>query len=179
MKANVLVIDDDYHMRIALKESLTKTGYSVSLAEDGLKAINEISKRIFDIVITDVKMPHLNGIELLKHIRKENPLLPVILVTAYGTIQDAVSVIKEGAFDYIQKPFSADTLYNTIKRALGINNGKIICASKAMKDVLIKAEKVAKSDVTVLVCGDSGVGKELVSRYIHDNSDRSKNPLYR
>lgn len=101
MKANVLVIDDDYHMRIALKESLTKTGYSVSLAEDGLKAINEISKRIFDIVITDVKMPHLNGIELLKHIRKENPLLPVILVTAYGTIQDAVSVIKEGAFDYI------------------------------------------------------------------------------
>jgi len=177
MKANVLVIDDDYHMRIALKESLTKTGYSVSLAEDGLKAINEISKRIFDIVITDVKMPHLNGIELLKHIRKENPLLPVILVTAYGTIQDAVSVIKEGAFDYIQKPFSADTLYNTIKRALGINNGKIICASKAMKDVLIKAEKVAKSDVTVLVCGDSGVGKELVSRYIHDNSDRSKNPF--
>lgn len=177
MKANVLVIDDDYHMRIALKESLTKTGYSVFLAEDGLKAINEIGKRIFDLVITDVKMPHLNGIELLKHIRKENPLLPVILVTAYGTIQDAVSVIKEGAFDYIQKPFSADTLYSTIKRALGINNGKIIYASKAMKDVLVKAEKVAKSDITVLVYGESGVGKELVSRFIHDNSDRSKNPF--
>ncbi|MCX5810640.1 MAG: sigma-54 dependent transcriptional regulator [Proteobacteria bacterium] len=177
MKANVLVIDDDYHMRVALKESLTKTGYTVFLAENGMKAINEISKRIFDLVITDVKMPHLNGIELLKHIRKEHPLLPVILVTAYGTIQDAVSVIKEGAFDYIQKPFTADTLYSTIKRAIGVNNGKIIYASKAIKDVLMKAEKVAKSDVTVLVLGESGVGKELISRFIHENSDRPKNPF--
>ena len=177
MKANVLVIDDDYHMRIALKETLTKTGYSVFLAENGLMAINEIGKRIIDLVITDVKMPHLNGIELLKHIRKENPLLPVILVTAYGTIQDAVSVIKEGAFDYIQKPFTTDTLYSTIKRALGTNNGKIIYSSKVMKDVLVKAEKVAKSDITVLVFGESGVGKELVSRFIHENSDRPKNPF--
>ncbi|MCX5815032.1 MAG: sigma-54 dependent transcriptional regulator [Proteobacteria bacterium] len=177
MKTNVLVIDDDYHMRVALKESLTKTGYTVFLAENGMKAINEISKRIFDLVITDVKMPHLNGIELLKHIRKEHPLLPVILVTAYGTIQDAVSVIKEGAFDYIQKPFTADTLYSTIKRAIGVNNGKIIYASKAIKDVLMKAEKVAKSDVTVLVLGESGVGKELISRFIHENSDRPKSPF--
>jgi len=177
MKANVLVIDDDYHMRVALKESLTKTGYTVFLAENGMKAIDEISKRIFDLVITDVKMPHLNGIELLKHIRKEHPLLPVILVTAYGTIQDAVSVIKEGAFDYIQKPFTADALYSTIKRAIGVNNGKIVYASKAMKDVLMKAEKVAKSDATVLVLGESGVGKELVSRFIHENSDRPKNPF--
>ena len=177
MKTNVLVIDDDYHMRVALKESLTKTGYTVFLAENGMRAIDEIGKRIFDLVITDVKMPHLNGIELLKHIRKEQPLLPVILVTAYGTIQDAVSVIKEGAFDYIQKPFTADTLYSTIKRAIGVNNGKIIYASKTMKDVLMKAEKVAKSDVTVLVLGESGVGKELISRFIHENSDRPKNPF--
>jgi len=177
MKANVLIIDDDYHMRLALKESLTKVGYAVSIAEDGIKAIDEMGKRIFDLIITDVKMPHLNGIDLLKHVRKEYPLLPVILVTAYGTIQDAVTVIKEGAFDYIQKPFSAEALYNTVRRALGVNNGKIIYASKAMKDVLLKAERVAKSDATVLVTGESGVGKELISRFIHENSNRAQMPF--
>ncbi|HOP85376.1 MAG TPA: sigma-54 dependent transcriptional regulator [Syntrophorhabdaceae bacterium] len=177
MKANVLVIDDDYHMRLALKETLSKAGYAVSIAENGIKAIDEIGKKVFDLIITDVKMPHLNGIDLLKHIRKEHPLLPVILITAYGTIQDAVTVIKEGAFDYIQKPFTAESLFNTIKRALGVTNGKIIYKSTAMRDVLIRAERVAKSDVTVLIQGESGVGKELVSRFIHETSDRAKNPF--
>ncbi|MCX5807204.1 MAG: sigma-54 dependent transcriptional regulator [Proteobacteria bacterium] len=175
MKTNVLVVDDDYHMRLALKESLSKAGYAVSFAEDGMRAIDEIKKRIFDIIITDVKMPHMNGIDLLKHIREDNPLLPVILVTAYGTIQDAVSVIKEGAFDYIQKPFNAETLYSVVKRALGVNGGKIVYSSRIMRDVFLKAERVAKSDTTVFVLGESGVGKELVARYIHENSDRSKN----
>jgi two-component system response regulator FlrC len=171
----VLVVDDDYHMRVALKESLSKAGYAVSFAEDGMRAIDEIKKRIFDIIITDVKMPHMNGIDLLKHIREVHPLLPVILVTAYGTIQDAVSVIKEGAFDYIQKPFNTETLYSVVKRALGVNAGKIVYSSRAMRDVFLKAERVAKSDTTVFVLGESGVGKELVARYIHENSDRSKN----
>jgi len=177
MKANILVIDDDYHMRLALKETLSKAGYAVSIAENGIKAIDEIGKKVFDLVITDVKMPHLNGIDLLKYIRKEHPLLPVILITAYGTIQDAVTVIKEGAFDYIQKPFTAESLFNTLKRALGTTNGKIIYKSAAMRDVLIRAERVAKSDVTVLIQGESGVGKELVSRFIHETSDRAKNPF--
>lgn len=175
MKTNVLIVDDDYHMRVAMKESLSKAGYAVSFAEDGMRAIDEIKKRIFDIIITDVKMPHMNGIDLLKHIREDNPLLPVILVTAYGTIQDAVSVIKEGAFDYIQKPFNAETLYSVVKRALGVNGGKIVYSSRIMRDVFLKAERVAKSDTTVFVLGESGVGKELVARYIHENSDRSKN----
>jgi len=174
MKTNVLVVDDDYHMRVAMKESLSKAGYAVSFAEDGMRAIDEIKKRIFDIIITDVKMPHMNGIDLLKHIREEHPLLPVILVTAYGTIQDAVSVIKEGAFDYIQKPFNTETLYSVVKRALGVNGGKIVYSSRVMRDVFLKAERVAKSDTTVFVLGESGVGKELVARYIHENSDRSK-----
>ncbi|MCX5813521.1 MAG: sigma-54 dependent transcriptional regulator [Proteobacteria bacterium] len=175
MKTNVLIVDDDYHMRVAMKESLSKAGYAVSFAEDGMRAIDEIKKRIFDIIITDVKMPHMNGIDLLKHIREEHPLLPVILVTAYGTIQDAVSVIKEGAFDYIQKPFNTETLYSVVKRALGVNGGKIIYSSRIMRDVFLKAERVAKSDTTVFVLGESGVGKELVARYIHENSERSKN----
>jgi DNA-binding NtrC family response regulator len=175
MKTNVLVVDDDYHMRVAMKESLSKAGYAVSFAEDGMKAVDEIKRRLFDIIITDVKMPHMNGIDLLKHVKDAHPFLPVILVTAYGTIQDAVSVIKEGAFDYIQKPFNTETLYNVVKRALGVNGGKIIYSSRAMRDVLIKAERVAKFDTTVLVLGESGVGKEVVSRFIHENSDRSKN----
>ncbi len=175
MKTNVLVVDDDYHMRVAMKESLSRAGFAVSFAEDGSKAVDEIKRQLFDIVITDVKMPHMNGIDLLKHVKEAHPFMPVILVTAYGTIQDAVSVIKEGAFDYIQKPFNTETLYSVVKRALGVNGGKIIYSSRAMRDVLSKAERVAKFDTTVLVLGESGVGKEIVSRYIHENSDRAKN----
>jgi DNA-binding NtrC family response regulator len=175
MKTNVLVVDDDFHMRVAMKESLSKAGYAVSFAEDGMRAVDEIKKQLFDIVITDVKMPHMNGIDLLKHVKDAQPFLPVILVTAYGTIQDAVSVIKEGAFDYIQKPFNTETLYSVVKRALGVNGGKIIYSSRAMREVLNKAERVAKFDTTVLILGESGVGKEVVSRFIHENSDRPRN----
>ncbi len=172
MKTNVLVVDDDNHMRIALKESLARAGYSVSVAEDGKEALSEIERRIFDLVITDVKMPHVSGIDLLSHIKESLPFMPVILMTGYGTVQDAVRVMKEGAYDYIQKPFNTDTLYGIVKRALGVKNGKIIYASRTMKDILLKAERVAKSDATVLVLGESGVGKEVISRYIHENSDR-------
>jgi len=177
MKTNVLVVDDDNHMRIALKESLVRAGYNVSLVEDGKQALSEIDRRMFDLVITDVKMPHVSGIDLLKHIKESSPFMPVILITGYGTIQDAVKVIKEGAYDYIQKPFNTDTLYGVVKRALGVNNGKIIGTSKIMKEMLLKAERVAKSDATVLVLGESGVGKELVSKYIHENSDRFDKPF--
>ncbi len=174
MKTNVLVVDDDNHMRIALKESLVRAGYNVALAEDGRKAMVEIDRNIFDLVITDVKMPHLGGIDLLKAIKETSPLMPVILMTGYGTVKDAVQVIKEGAYDYIQKPFNTDMLYSVVRRALGVNNGKIIFTSRAMKEVLQKAQRVAGSDATVLVLGESGVGKEVISRYIHESSDRSR-----
>ena len=177
MRTNVLVVDDDYHMRIALEASLTKAGYAVALAEDGVKAVDVIGKGPFDLVITDVKMPRLGGIDLLRHIRKESPFLPVILVTGYGTVQDAVAVIKEGAFDYIQKPFNTEMLYAVVKRALGVNGDKIIHSSRPMKDVLLRAERVAQSDMTVLVLGESGVGKELVARYVHEKGDRNQQPF--
>jgi DNA-binding NtrC family response regulator len=172
MRTNVLVVDDDYHMRLALKESLTKAGYAVSVAEDGMEAVDAVKRNSPDLMITDVKMPRLNGMELLSRVREMSPLLPVILITGYGTIQDAVRVIKEGAFDYIQKPFNTETLYGVVKRALAVQAGRIIYASREMKSVLMKAERVAKSDTTVLILGESGVGKELISRYIHENSDR-------
>lgn len=177
MKTNVLVVDDDNHMRIALKESLVRAGYNVALAEDGKKAMVEIDRNIFDLVITDVKMPHLGGIDLLKAIKETSPLVPVILMTGYGTVQDAVKVIKEGAYDYIQKPFNTDMLYSVVRRALGVNNGKIVLASREMKEVLQKAQRVAGSDATVLVLGESGVGKEVVSKFIHENSGRAHMPF--
>jgi DNA-binding NtrC family response regulator len=177
MKANILVVDDDYHMRLALKESLAKAGHSVQLAEDGAMGAEEAKKRSFDLIITDVKMPRVNGIDFLRQAKECQPYTPVVLITAYGTVQDAVRVIKEGAFDYILKPFDIETLYGVVKRALGVNGGKIVYASRGMKEVLLKAERVAKSDATVLVFGESGVGKELVSRYVHDNSPRREQPF--
>jgi DNA-binding NtrC family response regulator len=177
MKANVLLVDDDQHMRIAIKESLSRAGYAVSVAEDGVKAIGQIGKHPFDLVITDVKMPEIGGMEILKHIKRDLPYLPVILITAYGTVQDAVKVIKEGAFDYIQKPFDKEALYKVIERALGARNGSIVCESKAMKDVFSRALRIAGSDETVLLTGESGVGKEVVARYIHENSTRKDNPF--
>ncbi len=119
-----------------------------------------------------MKMPYINGIDLLGRIKKEQCSLPVIVITAYGTVEHAVNAIKEGAFDYIQKPFDAETLYGVVQRALGLDSGKIVCSSRAMKDVLLKAKAVAKTDATVLVMGESGVGKELISRYVHENSER-------
>lgn len=169
---NILVIDDDYHMRAALTEVLAEAGYGVCSAEDGRLAMESIRKAPYDLVITDVKMPHLNGIDLLGRIKKEQCSLPVIVMTAYGTVEHAVNAIKEGAFDYIQKPFDAEALYEIVQRALGLDSGKIVCSSRSMRDVLLRAQQVAKSDATVLVMGESGVGKELISRYIHENGDR-------
>lgn len=172
-KANVLVVDDDANMQIAIRESLLKAGYAVSTAEDGRKAIKEMEKKSVDVVITDIQMPNLNGMELLRYIKKQTPYLPVILVTGYATVQDAVSVIKEGAFDYIQKPFDRDTLCRTVFRALGEGNGDIVCESKAMKDVFAQALLIAESDESVFLMGESGVGKEVVAKYIHKNSPRA------
>jgi DNA-binding NtrC family response regulator len=174
---NILVVDDDYHMRTALAEALTDAGYGVGSAEDGKVALESIKKSPYDLVITDVKMPRVNGIDLLGHIKKEQCSLPVIVMTAYGTVEHAVNAIKEGAFDYIQKPFDTEALYGVVERALGVDSGKIVCSSKSMQDVLVKAMQVARSDATVLVLGESGVGKELISRYIHENGERRDMPF--
>ncbi|MCX7856710.1 MAG: sigma-54 dependent transcriptional regulator [Deltaproteobacteria bacterium] len=178
MNERILVVDDDMQMRLALKEALVREGYFVALAEDVKKAKEELNNSFFDLVITDVKMPREDGVDLLKHIKKHQPLLPVVLITAYGTINDAVKAIKEGAFDYIQKPFTLEALYAVVRRAIGnTTNGKIVYGSKKMKEVLMAAERVAKSDVTVFILGESGVGKELISRYIHEKSERRDKPF--
>jgi len=169
---NILVVDDDYHMRVALSEALVKAGYEVRAAEDGRVAMESIKKSSCDLVITDVKMPYVNGIDLLGRLKKEQCSVPVIVITAYGTVEHAVNAMKEGAFDYIQKPFDTETLYGIVQRALGLDSGKIVCSSRAMKEVLMKAKAVAKTDATVMVMGESGVGKELISRYMHESGQR-------
>jgi len=123
---NILVVDDDYQMRAALSEALIKAGYEVASAEDGRAAMESVKKSVCDLVITDVKMPYINGIDLLGRIKKEQCSLPVIVVTAYGTVEHAVNAMKEGAFDYIQKPFDTETLYGVVERALGLDGGKIV-----------------------------------------------------
>jgi DNA-binding NtrC family response regulator len=174
---NILVIDDDFHMRNALTEALVGAGYDVRSAEDGRVALESIKKATCDLVITDVKMPYMNGIDLLSRIKKEHCSLPVVVMTAYGTVEHAVTAMKEGAFDYIQKPFDADALYEVVQRALGAESEKIVCCSRSMKDLLMNAQQVARSDATVLIMGESGVGKELISRYIHENGDRREMPF--
>jgi DNA-binding NtrC family response regulator len=174
---NILVVEDDYHMRMALSEALSKAGYEVNSAEDGKSGIESINSSSYDLVITDVKMPRMNGIDLLGHVKKAQASVPVIVMTAYGTVQHAVNAMKEGAFDYIQKPFDTETLYQIVERALGLESGNIVCMSKAMQSVLLKAQQVARSDTTVLIMGESGVGKEVVSRYVHENSDRNNKPF--
>lgn len=174
---NILVVDDDYHMRTALSEALTSAGYAIGAAEDGKAALDSLSRSPFDLVVTDVKMPHLNGMDLLGWVKKEKPSLPVIVMTAYATIEHAVNAIKEGAFDYVQKPFDTSLLYEIVERALGLDSGGIVCVSKAMQETLQKAQQVSKADATVFIMGESGVGKELISRYIHDNGERREMPF--
>jgi two-component system response regulator FlrC len=157
---------------VALSEALVKAGYEVRAAEDGRVAMESIKKSSCDLVITDVKMPYVNGIDLLGRLKKEQCSVPVIVITAYGTVEHAVNAMKEGAFDYIQKPFDTETLYGIVQRALGLDSGKIVCSSRAMKEVLLKAKAVAKTDATVMVMGESGVGKELISRYMHESGQR-------
>lgn len=180
MKQRILIVEDDDGMRQALAESLSKRGFHVFPLRDGREAIERIERMEggpFDLLITDVRMPGKNGIDLLRFVKEKNPLLPVIVITAYATIEDAVRAIKEGAFDYLEKPFSPERLYETVQRAIGFQNGRVVYASESMKQVLSKAEMVAQTDFTVLLRGESGVGKELIARFIHERSRRREKPF--
>src|SRR3990170_782633 len=144
----ILLADDDHDMRYALRETLTRCGYAVDTATEGGEAIEKFSEKRFDMVITDVRMVNSNGIQVLKEIKKRSPDTPVVLITAYGTIDNAVEAMKLGAFDYLIKPFSIEAL-----------------------------EDVALSDVTVMIEGESGTGKEVLAKFIHNRSTRATGPF--
>ncbi|NWF98418.1 MAG: sigma-54-dependent Fis family transcriptional regulator [Nitrospirae bacterium] len=191
----ILVIEDKESMAEMLRETLESEGYRVLIAEEGEKGIKFLKENRIDLVLTDLKVPIKDGIEVLKASKEENPMVPVIIMTAYGSVETAVEAMKLGAFDFITKPFDTDHLLMLIKRAietqklvkenlllkeefatkLGIP--RIIGKSKSIIDVAQIVQKVAQTKTTVLLIGESGTGKELFARAIHNLSPRKEYPF--
>jgi len=192
--ARILVVDDDQGMREFMEIMLTKEGYNVTCAEEPAKAITLCRKTDFDLVITDLRMPKIDGIEFLKTIKDEKPETIVILITAYASGETAVNAMKEGAYDYVEKGGSIEELKKIVRAALvkkGLVSekqptkkeeeyttfGGMIGTSREMMKVLATIKKVADTPANILILGESGTGKELVARAIHENSPRSKMPF--
>jgi len=180
---SILVVDDEVAMGVALKEALSRKGYSVDLAVNGNEALEQFSKGSYSMVISDMQMPGQSGMELLKEIKRSSPLTPVLLITAYGTVEKAVEAIKEGAIDFMLKPFSLDCLEAAVERALKtelnfeVGGKEMLTRSHVMNKVVAMAETVAGSDATVMLSGESGTGKELMARFIHAKSERASGPF--
>ncbi len=183
MEPRVLVVDDEPSMCRALSAVLERFGLKVSTALDGLQGLTKFRRNVYDLVIADLKMPGMSGVELLKEIKRISPRTPVVLLTAYGTVEGAVEAMKEGAFDFLQKPFSPEVLRDVVSRALRPRDQDppksrpIITQSPLMLEVLDMAREVAKSSAPILITGESGTGKELLARYIHEHSPRSRGPF--
>jgi DNA-binding NtrC family response regulator len=195
-KKKILIVDDEHLIRWSFSKKLESWGYFPETASNGKEAITLMNNFNPDLVLLDLNLPDINGIQLLKEIKSLNASIPVIIITAYGTIEQAVKAIREGAYDFITKPVNYENLQNTIKNALEIQTlkeeitfykerekkesslEKIVGESKALKDAMELALKGAKSEVSViLLLGESGTGKELFARYIHYNSSRANGPF--
>ena len=198
MIEKILVVDDDQLVNEFVDETLTRAGYDVTSAMSGEDAIELIEIEDFDLILSDVRMPRMNGIELLKQIKRiASPSTIVIMITAYGTVKNAVEAMRIGAFDYVLKPFSPDELELTVKRALRFQDlqreneflktevgrrysfDNIIGKNKVLTDVFDLVKVAADSRATILITGESGTGKELVARAIHYNSPRKNNAFIR
>lgn len=179
MKA-ILVVDDDRQMRAAMKEAVVRMGYKSVVAEDPVEALKKLDDMSVSMIITDMKMPKMDGLSFIREARKRIGSLPILVITGYATVENAVDVMKEGVCDYLIKPFSFEDLTNTIEAIMSrdSNNGKeIITSDENMKNLLKLTGSVASSDMTVLILGESGTGKEVFARYIHKASRRNKKPL--
>ncbi len=194
-KHRILIVDDEESMREFLSIMLHREGYQIDTAIDGAQAVNHLRDHSYDLVISDIKMPRMTGLELLNHIKERTPETVVLMVTAFSSTDEAVDAMKQGAYDYITKPFRNEEIRLIVKNALERRElrqenlalkeelGKrfsfegLIGKSKAMQDVFTMVRKVAASPVKVLVTGESGTGKELVARAIHYNSDRREGPF--
>jgi len=190
--ANILLIDDEKSIRKTLKEILEYEGYQVEEAQDGKEGLAMIQAGDFDAVLCDIKMPKMDGMEVLEKATKSNPDVPIIMISGHGTLETAVDAVKNGAFDYVAKPPDLNRLLITIRNAL--DKSDLITETKVLKRKVTKTreiigdspaiskikdtiDRVAPTDARVLITGDNGTGKELVARWIHERSSRANGPL--
>jgi len=191
----ILIVDDEKNYLLVLSTLLGGEGYDVVTAESGARALTLVEAEEPDLLITDMRMPRMSGLELIQEVKKRYPELPVIVMTAYGTVENAVEAMKAGATDYIMKPFENQELLITVDKALKLGRllaqnrllreqlgrdrgfNDIIGQSKAMREVFELVDKVAATRATVLITGESGTGKELVARAIHARSPRAEEPF--
>ena len=178
MHKPVLIVDDEPEMRLAWREALVRMGYTCTSASNPEEALSMESLDEFSLVITDMKMPKMDGLTFIKNLRTRTPGMPVIVITGYGTVENAVTAMKEGAVDYLMKPFSYTALKKVVEKVASARNqpGMIYCSS-VMKDLVEHALRAAGSEITVLIAGESGTGKELLARFIHAASPREKGPF--
>ena len=190
----ILIAEDEKNLREGIARALAEAGWEVAEAENGNEAIKRLSEQVFDVVLTDYKMPGRNGIEILHHSKQVNESTMVIVMTAYGTVENAVEAMKHGAFDYIQKPFQLDEIELRVERAIqqkrivdrvgimekqrsAVGFSGIVGESPPMKEIFKMIEKIAPSNATILVYGETGTGKELIAEAIHRNSARQDQPF--
>ncbi|MCD6100878.1 MAG: sigma-54-dependent Fis family transcriptional regulator [Candidatus Marinimicrobia bacterium] len=196
-RKKLLVVEDDYSMRTILKEALVEAGYDVSDAKDGKDALEMLGESEYDLVITDLMMPRVDGMKLLEIVKTKYPGVGVFIITAYGTVERAVEALQKGAYDFITKPFSISHLKTRIenyfsymylkdenkelKRRLEKETKyrQIVGKSEMIKKILEQIDIVARTDLPVLIVGESGTGKELIAEAIHYNSDRNDGPFIR
>ena len=192
MAQSILVVDDEKAIRKTLSEILSFEGFIVDEAADGAEAIKKIKENNYDCILCDVKMPKMDGIEVLEQTREEKPDIPFIVISGHGNIETAVDAVKKGAFDYISKPPDLNRLLITIRNAMDkkslvaetkqlrkriSRDSEMIGESEGIRKVKDTIEKVAPTDARVLVTGENGVGKELVARRLHELSNRANGPL--
>lgn len=190
--SNILIIDDEKAIRKTLSEILSYEGYKIEEAGDGEEGLRRFREKNYDVVLCDIKMPKLDGIEFLDKAREANPDVPVIMISGHGTIETAVEAVKKGAYDYISKPPDLNRLLITIRNAMDKTN--LVAEAKVLKRKVSKVEemigdsgpivkiketidKVAPTEARILVTGENGVGKELVARWVHEKSSRATGPL--
>jgi len=189
---NILIIDDEKAIRKTLSEILSFEGYNIEEAADGEEGLKRFGEKNFDLVLCDIKMPKLDGIEFLEKAREINPDIPIIMISGHGNIDTAVEAVKKGAFDYISKPPDLNRLLITLRNATEKQNlvtetkvlkrkvsrvQEMVGQSSSIEKIKDTIEKVAPTDARILITGDNGVGKELVARWIHEKSSRSAGPM--
>ncbi|MCK5010456.1 MAG: sigma-54-dependent Fis family transcriptional regulator, partial [Deltaproteobacteria bacterium] len=194
-KSKIMIVDDDQTMKSSLLEWFESENYHVYGASSGEEAIEKISDGSFNIIITDLKMPGIDGLELLRYVKREHHNIEVIIMTAYGTVETAVNAMKEGAYDYVVKPFSPEEIDMVVKKIINHQSlirenillkeqlhelhrfESLIGKSSKMQDIYALIENIAPSNITVLIQGESGTGKELLARAIHNASLRKEYPF--